>query len=50
MTPNQTCRYIVSAVIWVIILDKKGVFPLSQPLIFPVEIEVRILCAATMGA
>ena len=35
---------------WKYGVDKKGVFPLSQPLIFPVEIEVRILCAATMGA
>ena len=24
-------------------------FPLSQPLIFPIDIEVGVLCAATMG-
>jgi len=26
----------------------KGVFPLSQPLFFPIEIEVGVLCVATM--
>jgi len=26
-----------------------GVFPLSKPLIFAIEIEVAVLCAATMG-